>query len=120
MRPAFRLALLAVVVSMVGCRFKGYEAFVGATTPRPDLEQYPKKGETFGDNGLADSSGGLSPQTRYGVGANPDGKPLPGYDQPQKGSGQERNEYPNVASAGHAQTNAPSFQPTPSDVGNPR
>ena len=121
MRSALRLALLAAVAaSVVGCRFKGYEGFANATTSRPDLYEYPKKGTIYGDNGNADATGGLSAQVPYGKGANPNGTPLPGYDQPQKGSGQERNEYPNVASAGHAQTNAPSFQPSPSDVGGPR
>lgn len=117
MRLALRLALLAAVAaSVVGCRFKGYEAFSSATTPRPDLHTYPKAGDPYGDEGLADSTGGLNPATRYGKGAKPVGTVVPGYDQPQKGSGQQMGEYPNVAAAGHAQSNAPSFQPSPSDV----
>lgn len=118
MRPASRLALLAAVaLSVVGCRFKGYEAFQQSTTPRPELYRYPKYGEAYGDNGNADATGGLSPETRYGLGAKSDGAVRPGYDAAQKGSGQQEGEYPNVATSGHVQSNAPSFQPSPSDVG---
>lgn len=121
MRPALRLALLAAVAaSVVGCRFKGYESFSSATTPRPESFDYPKPGDPYGSKGLADPTGGLIPGTRYGLGAKANGNVRPGYDQPQKGSGQQEGEYPNVALAGHAQTNAPSFQPSPSDVGNGR
>ncbi len=123
MRSALRLALFAAVAaSVVGCRFKGYEGFVNASSTKPESYDYTSGAnntlhDRYGDNGIAAATGGLDAKTRYGQGANPNGTPLPGYDQPQKGSGQERNEYPNVASAGHAQTNAPSFQPSPSDVG---
>ena len=121
MRSALRLALLAALgTSVVGCRFKGYESFSSATTPRPDLHVYPKAGDPYGGQGLADATGGLNPGTRYGLGAKANGDVRPGYDQPQKGSGQQAGEYPNVAAAGHAQTNAPSFQPSPSDVGDGR
>lgn len=126
MRSAFRFALLAAVaVSAVGCRFKGYEGFNAATSPSPASYDYTsgqsnKLHDSFGEAGVADSTGGLRPGTRYGKGAVAEGKPMPGYDQPQKGSGQQRGEYPNVAAAGHGQTNAPAFQPSPSDVGGVR
>ena len=116
MRTLVRLALLAAVAaSVVGCRFKGYESFEAATSPME--YKYPKKGDPYGNGGIADASGGLNPKTRYGLGAQENGPILPGYDQPQKGTGQQPGEYPNVAAAGHAQTNAPAFQPSPSDVG---
>lgn len=118
MRNVARLALLAAVAASVfGCRFKGYEAFATATTPRPDLYQYPKAGDRYSNGGIADASGGLDPATRYGLGSRNAGTVRPGYDQAQKGSGQQDGEYPNIASAGHAQSNAPSFQPSPSDIG---
>ena len=129
MRPALRLALLAAVVaSASGCRFKGVEAFASATTPRIEEAKMRDFGESskdadkarwgmYSNGGVADATGGLNPRTRYGLGAKPDGVVLPSYDQAQKGSGQNRGEYPNAASAGHAQSNAPSFQPTPSEVG---
>ena len=118
MRSVVRLALLAAVaVSAAGCRFKGYEGFVNATTPRPDLYAYPKHDDPYGDGGVADATGGLDPRTPYGKGARQDATVVPAYDQAQKGSGQMEGEYPNVARGGHAQTNAPSFQPSPSDVG---
>ncbi len=130
MRPAFRLALLAAVVaSASGCRFKGYESFRSATTPRPDFYKDRQFGESapkdsvaadwgkYSNGGIADASGGLNPQTRYGTGARQTGSVLPGYDQPQKGSGQQKGEYPNAAAPGYGQTNAPAFQPSPSDVG---
>lgn len=131
MRSAVRLVLFAAVAaSAVGCRFKGYEAFSASTTPRPELYDYSNGKtntlhSTYGNGGIADASGGLNPQTRYGLGANPNGTLDPklaagGYDQPQKGSGQQEGEYPNVAKGGHAQSNAPAFQPSPSDVGGSR
>lgn len=121
MRTAVRLALFATVaLSAVGCRFKGYEGFVEATTPRPDLYEYPKHSDPYGDGGVADATGGLDPRVQYGKGAQDKGTVMPGYDQPAKGSGQMPGEYPNVAQSGHVQSNAPSFQPSPSDVGNGR
>lgn len=117
MRTALRLALLtAVVASLTGCRFKGYEGFSAATTPGLG-EARGSFGDPYGNGGIADASGGLKPATSYGRGAQAKGAVRPGYDQPQKGSGQARGEYPNVGTPGHAQTNAPSFQPSPSDVG---
>lgn len=117
MRTVVRFALLATVVASVsGCRFKGYESFSSSTTPM--TYDYTKvKGDPYGSGGTADASGGLNPQTRYGLGAQKGGKTATDFDQPQKGTGQQAGEYPNVAAAGHAQTNAPSFQPSPSDVG---
>ena len=121
MRFVPRLALLAaVLVSAAGCRFKGYEGFAEATTPRPDLYQYPKHSDPYGDGGIADATGGLDPRVPYGRGAEAKGTVIPGYDQPEKGSGQMSGEYPNIAQSGHVQSNAPSFQPSPSDVGNGR
>lgn len=115
MRTLVRLASFAAVAASVsGCRFKGYEAFSAATTPMNYT--YPKKGDPYGYGGTADASGGLQPQAQYGTGAQENGTVLPGYDQPQKGSGQQLGEYPNVASPGHAKTNAPAFQPSPSDI----
>ena len=121
MRSALRLVLLAAVAaSVAGCRFKGYESFSSSTTPRPESFDYPKPGDPYGDNGVGDATGGLKSGTRYGLGARANGDVRPGYDQPAKGSGQQAGEYPNVARAGHAQSNAPAFQPSPSDVGNER
>lgn len=118
MRHALRLALLAAVaVSVVGCRFKGYESFSASTTLQPEANTYPKQGDPYGDDGVADPTGGLEPRTRYGLGASANGTVRPGYDQAQKGSGQQPGEYPNASAEGHAQTNAPSFQPSPSDIG---
>jgi hypothetical protein len=118
MRNALRLAFLAAVVaSLSGCRFKGYESFSSVTTPMPEVYQTPKKGDPYGYGGVADATGGLDPKTRYGQGSNNAGTVRPGYDQPQKGSGNQPGEYPNVAAPGHAQTNAPAYQPSPSDIG---
>ena len=120
MRTALRFAVLAaVLVSVAGCRFKGYEAFSKATTPGLGGGPYPTAthfGDPYGNGGTADASGGLKPNTRYGLGAQPGGKILPGYDEPSKGSGNQPGELPNVATEGHAQTNAPAFQPKPGSV----
>lgn len=117
MRNALRLAFLAAVVaSLSGCRFKGYESFRSATTPNP-IDYSKVKGDPYGYGGIADATGGLDPKTHYGEGSKESGTVRPGYDQPQKGSGNQSGEYPNVAAPGHAQTNAPAYQPSPSDVG---
>ncbi len=117
MRTALRLALFAAVAaSLGGCRFKGLESFEAATTPGTGTQRGTLN-DPYGNGGIADASGGQNAATRYGAGAQAGGTPRPGYDQPQKGTGQLRGEYPNVAAPGHAQTNAPSFQPSPSDVG---
>lgn len=122
MRTAVRFAFLAAVaVSATGCRFKGYEAFRQSTTPGIGGGPYPTDtnfGDPYGNGGTADASGGLNPGTRYGEGAQANGKVVPGYDEPSKGSGNQPGEYPNVALEGHAQTNAPAFQPKPGNVSN--
>lgn len=114
MRSIVRLAALALLaVAMTGCRFKGYESFTAATSPNTAPAQ---RGDVYGNGGTADASGGLTEDVQYGRGASAAGTVKPSYDQPQKGSGNLPGEYPNVASSGHAQTNAPAFQPSPSDV----
>ena len=120
MRTAFRLACLAAVaVSVTGCRFKGYESFSKATDPSWSGSPVTAKfGDPYGNGGTADASGGLNPSTRYGLGAQKGGKILPGFDEPSKGSGTQPGEYPNVAAEGHAQTNAPAYQPKPGSVSN--
>lgn len=125
MRNALRFTLFAaVIVSVAGCRFKGYESFSKATSDRAEESKAIDFGESaksaerrewgkYSGGGIAMANGGLNAQTRYGLGAQKDGKVMPGFDQPAKGTGQQPGEYPNAASDGHAQTNAPAFQPAP-------
>lgn len=124
MRNAFRFALFAaVMVSAAGCRFKGYEGFSKATSYAPEsptnfgesakADSPQREWGKYSGGGIAEANGGLNSATRYGLGAQKDGKVLAGFDQPAKGTGQAKGEYPNAAAAGHAQTNAPAFQPEP-------
>jgi hypothetical protein len=116
MRTALRFALLAAVsASVVGCRNEGWEGFAKATSPNP-IDYSKVKGDPYGYGGVADATGGLNAATRYGQGARAGGAVLPGYDQPSKGSGQQRGESPNVATPGHVRTNAPAFQPSPGEI----
>lgn len=119
MRTVVPFALAAAVCCLGGCRFKAYESFASATTPEASGQSSVTEKtlkQPYMNGGVADASGGLNPTTPYGRGAQPSGKALAGFDQPQKGSGHQPGEYPNVAAPGHAQTNAPAFQPSPSDV----
>ena len=106
-------ALLALTVT--GCRFKSWESFEAATTPNPPGEW---KGDKYTNAGLADSSGGQKTDVPYSEGASTSvvGKLDPKFDQPAKGSGLRPGEAPAAAKAGHGHTNAPSFQPGPSDL----
>ncbi len=127
MRNALRFALFAaVIVSVSGCRFKGYESFSKATSDRVEESKKIDFGESYSSNhperkewgkysggGIAEANGGLNSQTRYGLGAQKDGKVMPSFDQPAKGTGQQPGEAPNAAADGHGQTNAPAFQPEP-------
>jgi hypothetical protein len=126
MRNALRFALLAaVLVSVAGCRFKGFESFSKATSSRGEESKEFNFGESakandprrewgkYSGGGIAEANGGLNTQTRYGLGAQKDGKVMQGFDQPTKGTGQLPGEYSGGSAAGHGQSNAPAFQPEP-------
>jgi hypothetical protein len=127
MRSGFSKLAPFVVVALcaVGCtpRFKGGEAFVGATTP-VDYAANRKaegawKGDPYAFGGTADASGGLEARTNYGAGARPNAtEPLDTrLSQPMKGIGQNAGEYPAWADPSHGNTNAPFAQPSPSAAG---
>ena len=111
MKRLLPIGLLALAV--VGCtpRFKGGESFVSSTVPNEASAGW--KGDAYSDGGYANPSGGLKPGTRYGAGANPEGQPLPGYDQPAKGSGLQPGEVPPSNAPWWAQQNAPVWQTAP-------
>ncbi|MEZ0327047.1 MAG: hypothetical protein ACAH95_14200 [Fimbriimonas sp.] len=106
-----------------GCRFKGAEGFMAATTPMPDgqghLGEAPWKGDPYTEGGIGDANGGLHPQTNYGKGSTiTSGAVNPAFDQPAKGSGSQPGEYTNEAASGFGKSNGPGLQSSPSDVNN--
>ena len=107
-----KLAALLGVVLLAGCRFKGVEAFVTATTP---VEYDRSHGDRYGNGGIAYATGGEKVGTRYGAGSDPNspGKVDPKMDRPAYGTGQQPGEMGGVAAAGHANSNAPANQPSP-------
>ncbi len=114
------IGLLAVMM-LGGCRFKGAEAFLAATTPMPDGKGHLGTADWSGDEyalgGIADATGGLQPGTNYGKGAMATSAPVnAAFDQPAKGSGSQPGEYTNEASSGFGKSNGPGMQPAPSNV----
>lgn len=109
------LPLLAVSgIMLTGCRVKGVESFLQATTPH-DYKEW--RGDPYANGGTATASGGLNPQTNYGLGASPNGKPEVSYDAPAKGSGLQPGEEPASGRPWWATQNAPAWQDGPSSVG---
>lgn len=108
-----RFAVVGGVLLLGGCRFKGVESFETATTP----VVYPKvPGDKYGNGGIAYATAGVKPETRYGLGSDPN-SPLKvdsKMDRPAMGSGQEPGEQGGDAAPGHDQSNAPANQPAPS------
>ncbi len=110
-----RLATLTILVmGLVGCRYKGGESFLSATTPQ---EHVPVKGDPYTNGGIASASGGLKTATNYGKGsdANSPGK-VSSYDQPAKGVGQHPGDPTVDAAPGYGKSNAPAFQAEPSST----
>jgi hypothetical protein len=124
MRASLKLSvLLALAIPLAGCRYKGWESFTSATNPNPPLGQPTNPGKvvsgdayTFG--GIDYASGGLKPQTNYGIGSDPNSTARVDnrFDQPEMGSGQASGDLPNEAVAGAAQENGPGLQPQPGDL----
>ena len=110
-----RLLALAplVLLALTGCqpRIKGLESFNSATTPIPGPAGW--SGDIYSYGGLAYASGGTRARTLYGRGADPQGRPFPGYDQPAKGTGLQPGEVPPSQVPWWAQQNAPAWQPAP-------
>jgi hypothetical protein len=110
MRTDFvKFAVLVGVVMLGGCRFKGIESFETATTP---VKVQPVSGDKYGSGGIAYASAGTHPETRYGIGSDPNSteKVDPKLDRPAKGSGQQPGELGGDAAAGYAKSNAPANQ----------
>ena len=111
--------MLAGVSSILvaGCRFKGKESFLSATTP---VEYRNGVGDPYASGGIAGATGGLNVKTHYGEGARnaPTGKLDAKLDQPAKGSGQRPGEQPQMGAGGYGLSNAPVSQPAPGDANN--
>jgi hypothetical protein len=109
-----RIAVIAVLVAIVasGCRFKGIESFVTATTPHPKKDKY--EGDKYSDGGLADSTGGVKVYSSHSSGAKKgaEAKMNTAYDTPAKGTGQQPGENP-----GKGGSNGPVMQGSSSVVG---
>jgi hypothetical protein len=114
MRKFLGIAIVSASL-LAGCRFKGGESFLAATTPNPPGTWQGDPGTSVG---IAESTGGLNAKTPYGAGANPNATATlnPGYDQPLKGVGQQPGEYPVRAAAGFGNSNSPANQPMPNDA----
>lgn len=105
------LALLALIFA--GCnppRVKGWESFRSATTPHGPTTW---AGDIYSYGGNAASTGGTRTRTLYGAGADPQGRPFPGYDAPTKGTGSQPGENPPSNVPWWASQNAPALQPAP-------
>jgi hypothetical protein len=107
-----RIALVGLLVGLVsiGCRPRGVESFISATTPVKTADKY--EGDQYANGGIADASGGTKTEAQYGKGAKSgaDAQPNYGYDQPAKGSGQQPGENP-----GTGVGNGPALQGNPGD-----
>ena len=102
------LAFSVVGFGLEGCRYKGGESFLSATTVQ---EHVAVKGDPYTRGGIADATGGVNPSTNYGKGADPKSpNKVSSYDQPAKGVGQQPGEAMVEAAAGHGKSNAPAFQ----------
>jgi hypothetical protein len=109
-----RIALLVLVVgaTLVGCRPRGIESFVSATTPQENTGKY--KGDEYSSGGIGDANGGrIITSTRdkgakKGAGAVMDTV----HDAPMKGTGNQPGELP----AGGV-SNGPAMQGTAASVG---
>lgn len=111
-----RFALISLgVVALAGCRFKGAEGFISATTP---VEYKVGKGDPYASGGIAGATGGTNVTTNYGKGARnvSTGKLDPKLDQPAKGVGQEPGENPVTAGSGYGNSNAPAHQIDPANA----
>ena len=121
MRFSGKLVLLGLAVfALGGCRYKGWESFMSATTPNHPMVKGPRlvQGDAYAFGGIGQATGGLKPATNYGVGSDPNSPaPVnPSFDQPEKGSGQQLGDYPNVAQPGAGQENGPGLQPRPDSL----
>ena len=118
MRRLLKLTVLVLIaVSAVGCRYKGWESFTSATNTSP-ASPAPIKGDPYGFGGIGGANGGLIAKTNYGAGAdeNSPAKVNDTFDQPDKGSGQQPGELPNVAAPGYGQSNSPANQAPAADT----
>ena len=119
--PMRKLAFAAVLAGcfLGGCRWKGAESFLTATTPQ---EPIGGKGQWSGDpyakSSVAEASGGTITTSNYGKGARTGtNAPLvPSYDQPAKGSGQQPGEFTVEAGPGYGKVNGPAMQASPSEA----
>src|SRR5579862_3317643 len=122
MRFSGKLVLLGLAVfALGGCRYKGWESFMSATTPNLPASHPAGRvvsGDAYAYGGVGLANGGLKPQTNYGLGSDPNSTaPVnPKFDQPEKGSGQQPGEYPNVGAPGAGQENGPGLQPRPDQL----
>jgi hypothetical protein len=112
---------LCAVMTLGGCRFKGGESFMSATTPMPEgkghLGTAAWKGDPYTNGGIGEANGGLKPGTNYGKDSRVTNAPVnPAFDQPAKGSGSQPGEYTNAAASGFGRSNGPGLQASPSDV----
>ncbi len=108
-------------MTLGGCRLKGAEGFLAATTPPPQgqghLGTAAWPGDPYAKGGIAEASGGLYPGTNYGKGARITAAAVnPSFDQPAKGSGSQPGEFTNEAASGFGKSNGPGLQASPSDV----
>ncbi len=111
-----KLAVIALVGASFasGCRFKGAESFMSATTPNGAAHPH---GDPYAGGGIAEASGGIHSETTYGKGAKVTNQKVDAfYDRPAKGTGQQPGDNSAVGAAGFGHTNAPSLQAMPSDV----
>jgi len=118
MRRTLQLStVILVALAATGCRYKGWESFTSATTAFP-AGPAPIKGDPYGFGGVGGANGGLIAKTNYGAGANENStaKVDNSFDQPEKGSGQQPGELPNVATPGNGQSNSPANQPGAGDT----
>lgn len=111
MKRLFALGLLCL--SFAGCRFKGPESFVQATTPNPPTNW---AGDAYSWGGIADATGGLQDQVQYGTGARKGAGVFPSYDDPAKGTGLQPGEIPGENVPWWAGQNAPAWQPRPGEI----
>jgi hypothetical protein len=104
-----------------GCRFKGGESFLTATTPQPRQEDGrfgSWGGDPYAKADMGEASGGVYTRRNYGAGARTDGTgPLnPAFDQPAKGTGLHPGDQSVEARPGFGHTNAPAHQNLPGSV----
>jgi hypothetical protein len=82
--------------ALVGCRPRGIESFVSATTPQRNTGEY--KGDEYSSGGIADANGGRIVRTAKGAKTGAAAKMNTAQDTPAKGSGQRAGENPGLSS----------------------